>query len=694
MSLTPLQQAKPSAPPLKHSTKTKWRAGVLIGIHLIVAIRVAIYNKTGETISPVEPSEAMQTLEGGLVNAGFIFFILAILSTLIFGRFFCGWACHIVALQDLCGGILKKLHLSPKPFRSRLLVFVPIFAALYMFVWPQVERLLEKRPLPVFVQHLKTDDFWATFPNPAVAIFTFVVCGFLAVIFLGNKGFCTYACPYGAAFYAADRFAKGKIRVTDACNGCGHCTAVCTSNVRIHEEVRLHKMVVDPACMKCMDCVTVCPNKALYFGFGKASGKLRPTRQYDFTWPEEIGMAFAFLFALYAFRGLYEWFPFLLSLGWSAIFAYSSVMAWRLVSAKSVRMQRFQLKKSGGWTIAGYMTGLVMLALWGLTIHSSILQFNLHQAMGHLESAQEIYDGRRKGAEGEADRLVQLSYAEFEQVKAMALVPVGTWDARQGAIQVFLGDEEKAERHLKRALELNPELLSAIQPLFSLYERQARWPEAELMADAWLKRHPRRHEPIRAKGIALYNQQRLPEAREWLERADKIRPSDPAVLVPLAMADAAAGKLPEAEAMLLRAQSAAPENPRIGYNLALVQAEQGELRRGIETLTNLVKAHPDFLDAHNLRAQMAARANQLPIAFESADAMRQAGVMEPQIASLWAQLAVALGDPERALNRLSAELSDRYYAAALLARIGRTAEAESEMARIMRERNPAPARPF
>ena len=27
-------------------------------------------------------------------------------------------------------------------------------------------------------------------------------------------------------------------------------------------------MVVDPGCMKCMDCVSVCPNDALYFGFG------------------------------------------------------------------------------------------------------------------------------------------------------------------------------------------------------------------------------------------------------------------------------------------------------------------------------------------------------------------------------------------------------------------------------------------
>ena len=30
-------------------------------------------------------------------------------------------------------------------------------------------------------------------------------------------------------------------------------------------------MVVDPGCMKCLDCVSVCPMNALYFGLGKPS---------------------------------------------------------------------------------------------------------------------------------------------------------------------------------------------------------------------------------------------------------------------------------------------------------------------------------------------------------------------------------------------------------------------------------------
>ena len=62
-----------------------------------------------ESIRDLIEAEIMQTLEQGRINAGAIFFVAAILSTFVFGRFFCGWGCHIVALQDLCGAMMKKM---------------------------------------------------------------------------------------------------------------------------------------------------------------------------------------------------------------------------------------------------------------------------------------------------------------------------------------------------------------------------------------------------------------------------------------------------------------------------------------------------------------------------------------------------------------------------------------------------------
>src|SRR5687768_18548697 len=126
------------------SRTDRWRAISLILLYLLMIAHIIQWRIMGLTVSPIEPSESMFTLQNGAINAGFIFFTLAILTTLIFGRFVCGWGCHIVALQDFCGWLLKKMGLTPKPFRSRPLVFVPLIVALYMFVWPTANRLIAK----------------------------------------------------------------------------------------------------------------------------------------------------------------------------------------------------------------------------------------------------------------------------------------------------------------------------------------------------------------------------------------------------------------------------------------------------------------------------------------------------------------------------------------------------------------------
>jgi polyferredoxin/tetratricopeptide (TPR) repeat protein len=375
---------------IRESKTSRWRAFALILLNLFMVAHVIQWRLMGRTVSPIEPSETMYTLQNGFVNAGFIFFSLAILATLIFGRFVCGWGCHILALQDFCGWLLKKMGLHPKPFRSRLLVYVPLAAALYMFVWPVVYRLASKlgpeQVIPTFTNHLVTTNFWATFPPVAVAIPFLFICGFVTVYFLGQKGFCTYACPYGGFFGLADKFSPGKIRVTPACNQCGHCTATCTSNVLVHAEVKQYGMVVDPGCMKCMDCVSVCPNDALYFGFGKPTLVAPKSnvikRHYSLTWPEEIAAVLIFLGSFLAVRGVYALVPFLMALGCAGVTTFLALQTWRLLRARELSFYRFNLKSSGKLHKAGWGFVLFACAWVGLNVHCGWVRY--HEFLGNI----------------------------------------------------------------------------------------------------------------------------------------------------------------------------------------------------------------------------------------------------------------------------------------------------------------------
>ncbi|MBT4766882.1 MAG: hypothetical protein HOO04_00805, partial [Phycisphaerae bacterium] len=86
----------PDTTPRPHSGYGRRRAIVLILVHLVIAIHITTWLVFGETLAPLELNETMFTLELGIVTVGFLLMALIILSTLIFGRFFCSWGCHVL----------------------------------------------------------------------------------------------------------------------------------------------------------------------------------------------------------------------------------------------------------------------------------------------------------------------------------------------------------------------------------------------------------------------------------------------------------------------------------------------------------------------------------------------------------------------------------------------------------------------
>lgn len=484
-------------PKFKPSKMGKWRFLVLVLVHVIIIAHIIQWLLQGMTVSPVEPSESMYTLEGGQLNAGFIFFILALISTFVFGRYFCGWACHVVALQDGSTWLLGKIGIRPKPFRSRLMLFGPLLLALYMFVWPTFRRealipLAAKlkielpdwigpvQPFPGFSNHLMTQDFWATFPPWYIAIPFFIICGFFCVYLLGSKGFCTYGCPYGGFFAPLDKLSIGRIVVSDACEGCGHCTAACTSNVRVHQEVRDFGMVMDPGCMKCMDCVSVCPNGALSFSFAKPAlftqprneivaktAKIRP--EYDLSFFQEL-IIFALAITLtLCFRGMAYSIPLLMAVGMGISGAYLGFKLWEIATAPNSRMQNLQLKIKGRIKPLGVALALFTLAYFSLAAWSGYVRFSRWQ--GDLRDAKVTVDFESVFSPGYVPDPAQKAFAEdslawyalgappsLKEPGAGPLTGIG-WDyhpstlVRLAWLEAVAGKLDKAERYLTLAVD-------------------------------------------------------------------------------------------------------------------------------------------------------------------------------------------------------------------------------------------------
>ena len=479
---------------------SKRRAWVLLAVQVLILVHVLWWLVFGRTIAPLEPSESMAFAKEGVVNPGLILFALAILATLLFGRFFCGWGCHLLALQDGYRWLLKKFKIPVRPFRSRVLRLVPVVAFIYMFIWPFLYRIGNDLPHPGVTEvEMTTAAFWQTFPGLWDGLLTLFLAGGYVVQLMGTKSFCTYACPYGAVLSAADAFSPASIRVDDSCQGCGKCTAVCSSGVRVHEEVRDYGMVISTDCMKTLDCVAACPNQALHYAFGmpatfqKRRAKGKESKVGIPTWPEELLLAVFFAVGFFATEGVYAKVSFLLALAFGMVSAILALQIKRAFTQENYRPGPKAWRKAGKWLPHGRWKIVLVCIPMALLAHSAFIQVHSVQRDAAFAATMNYRNAwllgqaqlpapegvRSASASAVGDAKIISRYGLLHDARDDFVL---AWDA------LFAGDVLGFEEGLKAVLEKRP---GFGEVLFQLGRHQSLMGRHEDAIQSWAKVSPR-----------------------------------------------------------------------------------------------------------------------------------------------------------------------------------------------------------
>ena len=601
---------------IRPSRTSKWRAGVLITIHLLIALHITHWLVTGRSVTPVEPSEAMAFSRDGIVNAGLIFFCVAILLTLFFGRLFCGWACHLVALQDLSRWLLAKAGIRPRPLGSRILRWVPFLACGYMFLWPAVYRLWIGDSFRSIHVEMTTGSFWATFPGWIIGALTFLICGFVIVYLLGAKSFCTYACPYGAVFGVVDRFARLRVRVTDACRGCGHCTAVCTSNVPVHAEVRDFGMVVNDGCMKCLDCVSVCPNDALYYGMGPSRGRAiagstsPQRRRPTLTWGDEAVLAMGFAAAFFTFRGLYGVVPFLMALGLSAVLAYLMLVATHSLIRPHLSLRQFRLKHQGRLLPAGYLFLTLMVLLTAFWIHSGIHRYHHHLGERHFRATAGLrlaaldIASQPSALNDRDSRRLRAGIHHLEKIQSQGLFSTLGNTPRLAWLYFLSGSPVEFSSAAERAIELG-EYTADMHHLLALEAVRERDLEGALPHfNTAIEADPYRPEPRGNLGLVLVSLNRFPAAEAVFDEALEYVEGSPDLHYNSGLIKAIQGDSPAAIARFEETLALSPTHLAARENLAGVLASIGRFRESAMHYRVAVEQSPNDAETRLLLARV------------------------------------------------------------------------------------------
>ena len=245
-----------------------------IVVHILILLHVFWFKNS--VVGSFDFQEFFDRFIGmGILNAGSILVIFAFFSTLIFGRFFCGWLCHFGAVQEFAWWIFDKCGIKPKTINSRLITFLPLFILFNFYIIPNLSKALYASPNWQLSLNMSYPEVWAFLPGVVIGVLTFIVDGFLIVYFLGRKGFCRFVCPWGAFLKLPTSLSTFKVRKVDTCTNCNMCTSGCPIGIDVSYEINKFNKVINSNCTSCMICIDDCPEKSLAYKFKN------PINDYD-----------------------------------------------------------------------------------------------------------------------------------------------------------------------------------------------------------------------------------------------------------------------------------------------------------------------------------------------------------------------------------------------------------------------------
>ncbi len=171
-------------------------------------------------------------------------FALALLSALLFSRFYCGWLCPINTIMKAVEYLRKTFRIprfSTPNFLKRNSIrysFLGVFVVAFLFV------IVTGRQIPVL---------------PGLLIL-----GALVTLLFEESLFHRYLCPYGTLLKALSKKSKRAMIIDEeTCTNCGLCKKACPTEA-IEKLKHAHHIHIDE-CLVCHNCSRVCPVDAIRY---------------------------------------------------------------------------------------------------------------------------------------------------------------------------------------------------------------------------------------------------------------------------------------------------------------------------------------------------------------------------------------------------------------------------------------------
>jgi tetratricopeptide (TPR) repeat protein/peroxiredoxin len=168
-----------------------------------------------------------------------------------------------------------------------------------------------------------------------------------------------------------------------------------------------------------------------------------------------------------------------------------------------------------------------------------------------------------------------------------------------GLIATQEGHTEEAIRDFQEALRVSPDHLIALDNLGNAYRQLKQWDEARKVLERALAGSPNDPEANYSLGMVYAQTNDTEHAYEYLQKALKVRPGYPEALNNLGVLYLRTAGRDEAVASFEECIRVAPAFDQAYLNLAKVHALEGQPEKARSVLRDLLKQHPDHVQAQN-----------------------------------------------------------------------------------------------
>lgn len=218
-------------------------------------------------------------------------FIVIILLTLLFGRFYCSSICPMGTLQDIINRLSKPFR-KRKIFRFTLpykktkyiilaLTIVPLFlsssiALALLDPYSNFGKIISAffRPITYSLNNLLSNilgyfDIYSVDPVimgsisiTAIIYASVLLISLVLLVFFHGRLYCNSICPVGTTLGLLSKFSFFKLKIENTkCTQCGKCSSNCKA-----ECIDIKNKELDfERCIGCYNCINVCAEKAISY---------------------------------------------------------------------------------------------------------------------------------------------------------------------------------------------------------------------------------------------------------------------------------------------------------------------------------------------------------------------------------------------------------------------------------------------